>query len=65
MDLYHRTRHGQIILGDSLDYMTTLKSGSVDLIVTSPPFGLLRKKDYGNVESGEYIRVVQAFPTRI
>jgi DNA modification methylase len=61
MDPYHRTRHGQIVEGDSLDYMTTLKSGSVDLIVTSPPFGLLRKKDYGNVESGEYIEWFKPF----
>jgi hypothetical protein len=52
---------GQIILGDSLDHMATLKSGSVDLIVTSPPFGLLRKKDYGNVESGEYIEWFKPF----
>jgi site-specific DNA-methyltransferase (cytosine-N4-specific) len=29
--------------------------GSVDLIMTSPPFGLVRKKSYGNVESGEYV----------
>jgi DNA modification methylase len=58
---YHKTQHGEIILGDSLDHMAKLKSGSVDLIVTSPPFGLLRKKDYGNVESGEYIEWFKPF----
>jgi len=58
---YHKTRHGQIILADSLDYMAALKPGSVDLIVTSPPFGLLRKKDYGNVESGDYIEWFKPF----
>jgi DNA modification methylase len=58
---YHKTQHGQIILGDSLDYMATVKSGSADLIVTSPPFGLLRKKDYGDVESGEYIEWFKPF----
>jgi len=28
---------------------------SVDLIFTSPPFALLRKKDYGNVEEDKYV----------
>lgn len=44
-----------MVLGDSLDYLAKLKARSVDLIVTSPPFGLVRKKEYGNVESHEYI----------
>ncbi|MGO9649465.1 MAG: DNA-methyltransferase [Terriglobales bacterium] len=61
MPPYHRTSHGQIVLGDSLEYMRKLKAASVDLIVTSPPFGLLRKKDYGNVESGEYIEWFKPF----
>lgn len=52
---YHKTKHGSILCGDALDYLPHLKSASIDLIVTSPPFGLVRKKDYGNVESHEYI----------
>ncbi len=55
MPNYHRTRFGRIVLGDSLDYMASLRPESVDLVVTSPPFGLVRKKDYGNVESHEYV----------
>jgi len=55
MPPYHKTRRGQIVLDDSLVYMASLKGESVDLIVTSPPFGLVRKKDYGNVESHEYV----------
>lgn len=35
--------------------MADMKAESVDLIVTSPPFGLVRKKDYGNVESHDYV----------
>ncbi|MGZ3581925.1 MAG: DNA methyltransferase [Ktedonobacterales bacterium] len=31
------------------------KPGSVNLIVTSPPFGLVRKKEYGNVAADEYV----------
>ncbi|MCX6359792.1 MAG: site-specific DNA-methyltransferase [Armatimonadetes bacterium] len=30
-------------------------SGSVDLIMTSPPFGLVRKKDYGNADAWDYL----------
>ncbi|NOX63304.1 MAG: site-specific DNA-methyltransferase [Chloroflexi bacterium] len=34
---------------------------SVDLIVTSPPFGLVRKKDYGNVDADEYLAWFKPF----
>lgn len=50
-----RTKSGTIVLGDSLEYMSSLRDESLDLIVTSPPFGLVRKKDYGNVESHECV----------
>lgn len=53
---YHSTRKGKIVLGNSLDYLNKdVKPGSVDLIMTSPPFGLVRKKDYGNVDANEYL----------
>jgi site-specific DNA-methyltransferase (cytosine-N4-specific) len=61
MRVFHKTRHGTICLGDSLEYMAGLKPDSVDLIVTSPPFGLVRKKDYGNVESHEYVDWFKSF----
>lgn len=52
---YFRTRLGRIMHGDSLHLMKRMHSQSVDLIMTSPPFGLVRKKDYGNVAAGEYL----------
>ncbi len=58
---YHKTKYGAIYLADSLDYLAEQKPRSVDLIVTSPPFGLVRKKDYGNVESHEYIEWFKPF----
>ncbi len=61
MSLFHKTKRGQIVLGDSLEHMACLKDESVDLIVTSPPFGLVRKKDYGNVESHEYVEWFKPF----
>jgi site-specific DNA-methyltransferase (cytosine-N4-specific) len=32
-----------------------MRDESVDLIFTSPPFALLRKKDYGNVDADKYL----------
>ena len=52
---FHQTPLGQIVHGDSLDVLATYDDGSVNLIMTSPPFGLVRKKDYGNVEANEYV----------
>jgi SAM-dependent methyltransferase len=60
--VYHKTRHGTIVLGDSLSYVAkSLKDSSVDLIVTSPPFGLVRKKKYGNVDAHEYLEWFKPF----
>lgn len=52
---YHRTRLGHMVLGDALDVLAQLNSQSVDLIMTSPPFGLVRKKGYGNADADEYV----------
>jgi len=54
-ELFHKTKHGKILLGDSLDVLDGMKPGSVDLIMTSPPFGLVRKKEYGNADAHEYL----------
>lgn len=54
-ELFHKTKHGKILLGDSLDVLEGMKPGSVDLIMTSPPFGLVRKKEYGNADAHEYL----------
>ncbi len=53
--LYHETTFGRIVLGDTLDVMREMEAHSVDLIMTSPPFGLVRKKDYGNADAHEYL----------
>jgi site-specific DNA-methyltransferase (cytosine-N4-specific) len=56
------TPHGKIVHQDSLEFMQQkLDDESVDLIFTSPPFALLRKKDYGNVEADEYLAWFEDF----
>jgi DNA modification methylase len=59
---YFRAHHGSIFLGDSLQVLAQqIKPKSVDLIMTSPPFGLVRKKDYGNVDSHDYLAWFKPF----
>lgn len=54
--LYYSTPGGEAYLGDALQGLKSLEAGSVNLIMTSPPFALQRQKEYGNVEQSEYIR---------
>ncbi len=59
---FHKTRYGKIFHGDSLLLLNQhIKPESVDLIVTSPPFGLVRKKAYGNVDADEYLEWFKPF----
>lgn len=51
----YKTNLGQCICGDSLDLLAGLTDDSVDLVITSPPFALQRKKAYGNEEQNEYV----------
>ena len=60
---YFSTKLGKAYLGDSQDLLRQLPARSIDLICTSPPFALLRKKAYGNVEAAEYVRWFMAFAT--
>jgi site-specific DNA-methyltransferase (cytosine-N4-specific) len=55
MKKFFETKFGSIFHANSLEYMLQLKDGEVNLIMTSPPFGLVRKKDYGNVDAHEYL----------
>ena len=52
---FHRTDRGEILWGDSRAWLFNIaKPNSVDLIMTSPPFGLVRKKSYGNEDADRY-----------
>lgn len=44
-----------------MEILYNTPENSVDLIVTSPPFGLVRKKEYGNVSSAEYLAWFKPF----
>ncbi|MGW7616945.1 DNA-methyltransferase [Streptomyces antimycoticus] len=51
----YTTPHGIQLHGDSLRLLQGLDDESVDLIVTSPPFSLQRKKAYGNEGQEAYV----------
>lgn len=51
----YTTALGAAYCADSLDLLGEQESESVDLIVTSPPFALLRQKTYGNEAQDAYV----------
>lgn len=58
---YYQTTLGTAYLGDSQELMKQIPDESIDLICTSPPFALVRKKEYGNVDASEYIEWFEPF----
>lgn len=56
---------GATYLGNSLNLLDTVPDDSIDLVVTSPPFALTRKKAYGNEAEAEYIDWFLPFAEKI
>lgn len=51
----YKTSLGAAYCGDSRDLLAQLPDESINLVITSPPFALLREKEYGNKSQSEYI----------
>lgn len=59
---FFSTQYGQMYEGDCLDFLhSKAEEKSVNLIMTSPPFGLVRKKSYGNEDADEYCNWFRPF----
>ncbi len=56
---------GEVWCCDSLEKMKSMESESIDLCFTSPPFPLIRKKNYGNESDKEYVDWLVAFVVEI
>jgi len=56
-----KTPLGRALVGDSAEVLGMMPEESVDLVVTSPPFALLREKAYGNVDQGDYVNWLCGF----
>lgn len=57
----YRTAQGAAYCGDSRELLAQLPDASVNLVMTSPPFALLRQKTYGNKEQHEYVNWLKEF----
>ena len=51
----YTTAYGECICGDSHELLNRLEDNSINLVVTSPPFALQRKKEYGNESQEHYV----------
>lgn len=52
---YYATPYGAAYLGDSLEFLRALPPGSVNAVITSPPYALHFKKEYGNANKSDYV----------
>lgn len=64
-DPSYTTNQGAAYCGDSLNLLDLVPEGSVNLVMTSPPFSLLRKKEYGNRDQAEYLDWLTEFARRV
>lgn len=58
---FYFTSWGAAYHGDALEVLKHLSDSSVNLIVTSPPYALVYKKEYGNVDSADYVKWFMRF----
>jgi site-specific DNA-methyltransferase (cytosine-N4-specific) len=51
----YETELGKAFVGDARDLLPQLEGGTLDLVLTSPPFALQRQKEYGNEDQSAYV----------
>ncbi len=61
MKTAYKTQFGTQMIGNSLEVLKSYSDNSIDLVMTSPPFALLRQKEYGNEEQHEYVEWLSDF----
>ncbi len=52
---YYTQKYGVAYWGNSFELIKLIDENSINLILTSPPFALTRKKEYGNESAEKYI----------
>lgn len=62
---FYTTEFGEAFVADSLEFMRALPESTVNLVLTSPPYALHFKKEYGNVEKSEYVSWFLEFAEQI
>lgn len=61
----YSTALGAAFLADSRTLLTSVPADSLDLALTSPPYALHFKKEYGNVEKNDYVEWFLPFAREI
>lgn len=64
-DAFYTAEGGAAYHGDSRELLEELPDESIDLVVTSPPFALNRKKEYGNKDADDYNEWFMEFAERV
>ena len=64
-DPVYKTELGTMYCADSLELMRGLPDDSVDLVLTSPPYALHFKKEYGNADQADYVAWLVPFAAEI
>lgn len=64
-DIVYKTNLGAQLCQDSRVALSLLPENSVDLVVTSPPFALLREKEYGNASQNTYVEWLHEFGVQV
>jgi site-specific DNA-methyltransferase (cytosine-N4-specific) len=55
LEPFYCTTFGAAFLGNSLELLEHIPDDSVNLVLTSPPYALHFKKEYGNAQKAEYV----------
>ena len=61
----YETELGAAVQGDANDLLCQLEDRCADLVITSPPFALQRKKEYGNKDQSEYVNWLLSFAPQV
>jgi site-specific DNA-methyltransferase (cytosine-N4-specific) len=62
---FYSTPLGDAYLADALDVLKAIPDGSINAVVTSPPYALHFKKEYGNTEKQGYVEWFLPFAAEI
>src|SRR5262245_24306533 len=62
---YYTTPLGDAYLGDSLPLLKALPDDSINVVLTSPPYALHFKKEYGNADKADYVEWFCGFAREI
>jgi len=65
MPPYYTTQQGAAYLADSLDVLRALPDASINAVITSPPYALHFKKEYGNASKDDYVSWFLPFASEI